>query len=60
MRGNGFKLHQGWFTLGIRKKICYGRGCQALEQAAEGSGEVTMPVHKMCGYGTGGHGLEVV
>jgi len=38
MRGNGLKLCQGRFRLGIRKKFLHRKSCQALEQAAHGSG----------------------
>ncbi|KAK4813923.1 hypothetical protein QYF61_002993 [Mycteria americana] len=37
-RGNGLKLCQGRFRLGIRKNFLHQKGCQALEQAAQGSG----------------------
>jgi len=48
-RGNGVKLHQGRFSLGIRKIFLLkawsgiGTGGQVLEQAAQGSGGVTIP-----------------
>ena len=37
-RGNSLRLRQGRFRLDIRKKILHEKGCQALEQAAQGSG----------------------
>lgn len=45
----------GW-TLG---KILHGRCSQALEEAVQGSGGVTIPrgVQKVCERGTWGHGL---
>jgi len=41
-RGNGLTLPQGKFSLDIRKNV-FTKGCQALEQAARGSGGVTIP-----------------
>ncbi|KAK4826708.1 hypothetical protein QYF61_010923 [Mycteria americana] len=35
-RGNGLKFHQGRLKLDIRKKCLHRKGCQALEQAAQG------------------------
>ena len=53
MKGNGLELHQRRVTLDIKKKLS-GKGCQAMEQTAQGSGEITIPgiVKKTCGYGT--------
>ena len=42
-RGNCLKLCQGRLRLGIRKKILHRKGCQALGQAAQGGGGVTIP-----------------
>lgn len=42
-RGNGLKLCQGRFRLGIRKKCFQGKGCKTLEQIAQESSEVTIP-----------------
>jgi len=55
----GLKLQQGRFRLDIRKKFLYRKSCEALEQAAQGSGGVIVPggVQKACKYGTSGHGL---
>ncbi|KAK4829769.1 hypothetical protein QYF61_006493, partial [Mycteria americana] len=47
-RGNGLKLHQGKFILGIRKNFFTERVVKALEQAAQGSGGVTMPGTDLC------------
>jgi len=48
MRGNGFKLHE------VRIKKLLRRRGSALQQAAEGSGEVIIPggVQELCGCGT--------
>jgi len=58
MKQNGLKLHQGTFRLKIRK-IFFTESGQTLEQAAQGSGGVTIPgdVKKTFRYGTSGHGL---
>jgi len=55
----GLKLLQGRFRLNIRKNFFTGKSCKALEQAAQGSGGVTIPggVQKTCRHGTLGHGL---
>lgn len=39
---SGFQWHRGWFRLAIKKKKKK-KGCQALEQASQGSGQVTIP-----------------
>jgi len=39
----GFKLRQGRFRLYIRKNVFTKKSGQALEQAAQGSGGVTIP-----------------
>jgi len=42
IRENGLKLHQGRFRLDVRTNFFTESG-QALEQAAQGSGGVTIP-----------------
>lgn len=41
-RGSNLKLHQGRFRLDFRKKFLHKMGCQALEEAAQGSGGDTI------------------
>ena len=43
MRWNGLKLHQGRFRLDIWKKILLQKSGEALAQAAQGGGGVTVP-----------------
>jgi len=58
MRGNGLKLCQGKFTLNIRKNFFLDKSGEALAQAAQGGGGVTVPggVQEMCVCGTEGCG----
>ena len=42
-RGNGFKLCQWRFGLNIRKKILLRKSGEAVAQAAQGGGGVTVP-----------------
>lgn len=42
-RGKGLQLHQGRFRMAMRKKVFSNRGAQALEQAAQGCGGLTVP-----------------
>lgn len=52
----------GKFRLDIREKILNGKGCQAFEKAAQGSGGVAIPgsVLKQVWMQHLGHGLVVV
>jgi len=43
MRGNGLTLHQGRFRMDIRKKYIFRKSSNALDQAAQGVGGVTVP-----------------
>jgi len=58
-RRNGLKLHHGRFRLDIGKNLFTRKSGQPLEQAAQGSGGVTIPggVQKPCRCGVLGHGL---
>ncbi|GAB0186258.1 hypothetical protein GRJ2_001091100 [Grus japonensis] len=58
-RGNGLMLCQGRFRLGIRRNFFTTKSGQALEQAAQRGGGVTIPggVQKTCRRDTLGHGL---
>jgi len=53
------QVASGGFRLDIVKNFVTERVGQALEQAAQGSGGVTVPggVKKMCRCSTSGHGL---
>ena len=42
MRGNGLKLYQGRFRLGVRKRLLSGSG-DAVAQAVQGGGAVIIP-----------------
>ena len=57
-RGNGLKLYQERLRLDIRKKPLLQRILEALAQAAQGGGGVTIPgvVQETCGCGTEGRG----
>lgn len=54
MREVCLKLHQERFGLGSSRTKIHRKGCKALEQVAQGRGEVILPtsVPKMCGYDT--------
>ena len=56
MRGNGLKLHQGKFSLGITKSFF---SKKVFKHWNQGSGGVTVPggVQEMWICGTEGHGL---
>ena len=38
VKGNSLMLYQGRIRLDVRKKFLHQKGCQALEEAAQGSG----------------------
>ena len=42
-RGNGFKLKEGRFRFGIRKKLFYNKGGEALAQVAQRGGGCPIP-----------------
>ena len=57
MRENGFKLHQGRLRLDIKKKNFLQKSGDALQQAAQGGGGVTINVLVDGRCGTEEHGL---
>ena len=42
-KGNGLKLHRGGFKVGYLEKVILGKSGEAVAQAAQGGGRVTIP-----------------
>jgi len=59
-RGNGFKLKEVRFRLGIRKKLFYYEGSEMQEQVAQRSSECLLPGNSQGQVGRGSEQLGLV